>query len=120
MGSLSRRAAAAIAAALLAAACNHPPAKSDPPAPEPKTGVVALVQEVKHRGLSQDNWRGYFGKFFSNETDANITQVQYEVTVLYDDNTTGTVTVDQKPAARPGQKVRVTGTKIEPLQPPPR
>jgi hypothetical protein len=118
MGSLSRRAAAAIAAALLATACNHPPAKSDPPAPAPKTGVVALVQEVKHRGLSQDNWRGYFGKFFSNETDSNITQVQYEVTVMYDDTTTGTVTVDQKPTVRPGQKVRVTGSRIEPLPPP--
>jgi hypothetical protein len=38
--------------------------------------------------------------------------------VLYDDGTTGTVTVDQKPAVQPGQKVRVTGTKIEPVQPP--
>jgi hypothetical protein len=115
MGSFSRRASAAIAGALLAAACSQP-APKPPPDPPPKAGVVALVQEVKHRGLSQDNWRGYFGKFFSNETDSNITQVQYEVTVLYDDGTTGTVTVDQKPPVQPGQKVRVSGTKIEPLK----
>lgn len=115
---LPHRAAALVAVALLAAACNQPAVKPDPPAPPAKTGVVALIQEVKHRGVNQDNWRGYFSKFFSNETDSNITQVQYEVTVMYDDTTTGTVLVDQKPAVRPGQKVRVTGTKIEPVQPP--
>jgi hypothetical protein len=108
------RASLAIVFAMLAVGCNQPPVKP-PPEPEPKSGVVAVIQEVKHRGLSQDNWRGYFGKFFSNETDSNVTQVQYEVTVLYDDATTGTVTVDEKPTLRPGQKVRVTGSKIEPV-----
>jgi len=116
MGSLSRRAAPVIAAALLAAACQQPPAKPEPPPPPPKTGVVAVVQEVKHRGLNQDNWRGYFSKFFSTDP-ANVTAVEYEVTVLYDDGTTGTVTVEQKPALQSGQKVRVTGNKIEPVQP---
>ncbi len=43
-------------------------------------------------------------------------KVQYEVTVLYDDGTSGTVTVDEKPELQPGQKVRVQGTKIEPVR----
>jgi hypothetical protein len=115
MGSFLRRATVVIAAALLAAACNQP-APKPPPTPAPKVGVVVLVQEVKHRGITQDNWRGYFGKFFSNETDSSISQVQYEVTVSYDDGTTGTVTVDEKPAVQPGQKVRVTGTQVDPLR----
>ena len=115
MGSLTRRASAAIAIALLAAACNTPPAKKPPPTAEPKLGVVALVQEVKHRGITEDNWRGYFGKFFSNETDSSISQRQYEVTVAYDDGTTGTVTVDERPPVKPGEKVRVTGNKVEPV-----
>jgi len=38
------------------------------------------------------------------------------VTVLYDDGTTGTVTVDDKPSLQAGQKVRVTGDKIEPIR----
>ena len=117
MGSLPRRASAAIAVAVLAVACSQPPAKPDPPPrAEPKSGVVGLVSEVKHRGLNQDNWRGYFGKLFSTDSDHNITAIQYEVTVLYDDGTTGTVTVDQKPAVQPGQKVRVTGNQIEPIR----
>ncbi|MGE5792766.1 MAG: hypothetical protein ACM36B_08735 [Bacteroidota bacterium] len=116
MGSLPSRASAAIAAVLLAAACSQPAPKPPPPAATPKLGVVVLVQEVKHRGITQDNWRGYFGKFFSNETDASISQVQYEVTVSYDDGTTGTVTVDQKPAVQPGQKVRITGTQVDPIR----
>ena len=101
----------------MSAACQQPPAKPDPPPAPPKTGVVGLIQEVKHRGLDQNNWRGYFGKFFSTDPDRNVTAIQYEVTVLYDDGTTGTVTVDEKPAVTSGQKVRVTGTKIEPVQP---
>ena len=110
------RLSAAIAASFLAVACTQPPPKpAPPPVDPPKVGVVGLVSPVKHRGLTQDNWRGYFGKFFSNETDSNISQVQYEVTVLYDDGTTGNVTVDEKPTVQPGQKVRVTGNQIEPL-----
>ena len=116
MGRLLRRAAVAIAIGCLAAACNTPPAKKPPPTAEPKLGVVGLVSAVKHRGITEDNWRGYFGKFFSNENDSSVSQVQYEVTVLYDDGTTGTVTVDEKPGYQAGQKVRVTGNKIEPLK----
>jgi hypothetical protein len=33
--------------------------------------------------------------------------------VFYDDGTTGTVIVDKRPALQPGQKIRVTGNKIE-------
>jgi len=113
-----RRAPAAIAAALLALACAQTPPKP-PPAPPPSTpklGVVALIGEVKHRGITEDNWRGYFGKLFSIDTDGNVTKIQYEVTVLYDDGTTGTVLVDQKPSLQAGQKVRVTGNLIEPIR----
>lgn len=116
MGMLSRRAALAIAIGCLAVGCSQPPPKRTPPPADPKVGVVGLISEVKTRGLSQDNWREALGKFFSNETDANVSQVQYEVTVLYDDGTTGTVTVDQRPAVQTGQKVRVTGDKIEPIR----
>jgi len=42
--------------------------------------------------------------------------VRYEVTVFYDDGTTGKVMVDQKPELRPGQKVRITGNQIEPVR----
>ena len=118
MHGFSRRTSAAIAAALLAVACSQPAPKpaTPPAAPAAKVGVVALVSEVKHRGLNQDNWRGYFGKLFSTEPDGNVTQIQYEVTVLYDDGTTGTVTVDERPALQAGQKVRVTGSQIEPVR----
>jgi len=116
MGILPRRAAVAIAIGCLVVGCSQPPPKRTPPPAEPKVGVVGLVSEVKTRGLSQDNWREALGKFFSNETDANVSQIQYEVTVLYDDGTTGTVTVDQRPAVQAGQKVRVTGDKIEPIR----
>lgn len=107
----------AIAAALLAVACSQPaPKPAPPPAGPPKVGVVALVGELKHRGLSDENWRTYFGKLFSTDSDHNVTKVQYEVTVLYDDGTTGTVIVDQKPSLQAGQKVRVTGNQIEPIR----
>jgi hypothetical protein len=116
MDGFHRRASVAIAAALLAVACSQPPPKpAPPPAGPPRVGVVGLVSEVKHRGLNQENVRGYFGKLFSTDSDHNITSVQYEVTVLYDDGTTGTVTVEQNPMLQPGQKVRVTGNQIEPL-----
>jgi ABC-type glycerol-3-phosphate transport system substrate-binding protein len=118
MHRFSHRAAAVLAATVLAAACSQPPPKpaTPPPPATPKLGVVALVGEVKHRGLSDENWRTYFGKLFSTDTDHNVTRVQYEVTVLYDDGSTGTVIVDEKPSLQAGQKVRVTGNRIEPIQ----
>jgi hypothetical protein len=113
---LPHRATFAIAAALLAVACSQPPPKPMPPAGPPKIGVVGLVSELKERGLTQDNWRGYFGDLVSTDFDHNVARVQYEVTVLYDDGTTGTVKVDEQPSLQPGQKVRVTGDKIEPMR----
>jgi len=78
--------------------------------------VVGLITEVKERGLNQDNVRGYFERLFSTDSEHNVLKVQYEVTVLYADGTSGTVIVDQRPEFEPGQKVRVQGTKIEPIR----
>jgi hypothetical protein len=119
MLAVARRAKVAIAVILLSVACSQPPPKpAPPPAPtgSPRIGVVGHIAEVKERGISQDNWRAYFNKLFSTDSDHNILKVQYEVTVLYDDGTSGTVTVDEKPELQPGQKVRVQGTKIEPVR----
>ena len=117
MGMFPGRAAIAIAIVCLAIGCStQPPPKRTPPPAEPKVGVVGLVSEVKTRGLSDENWRSYFGKLFSTDSDHNVTKVQYEVTVLYDDGTTGTVMVDDRPSLQAGQKVRVTGDKIEPIR----
>ena len=78
--------------------------------------MVGLITEVKERGITQGNLGEYFGKLFSTDSDHNVLKVQYEVTVFYDDGTSGTVTVDQRPEFQPGQKVRVQGTKIEPIR----
>jgi hypothetical protein len=115
----SRRALfAALAAAISIAACSEPASKPKP-APEvavPKLGVVGHVAEVKDRGMTRDNWTGVVTSLFSNETDANVSAIRYEVTVLYDDSTTGVIPQEQKPDLRPGQRVRVTGNKIEPIK----
>ncbi|MBL8528783.1 MAG: hypothetical protein JNL68_13935, partial [Burkholderiales bacterium] len=44
-----------------------------------------------------------------------VIRVRYEVTVFYKDGTQGVVIVDQRPAVQSGQRVRVTGDRIEPL-----
>jgi inosine-uridine nucleoside N-ribohydrolase len=110
-----RRAAAAIATALLAVACSQPAPKPEPPAAPPKLGVVGHVSEVKERGMNQGNWWDAVSTVFSNDPK-NVSSVRYEVTVFYDDGTTGKVMVDQKPAVQPGQKVRITGNQIEPVR----
>jgi hypothetical protein len=119
MLAFARRAKVAIAVILLSAACSQPPPKPTPP-PAPtgpvRVGVVGLIAEVKERGINQGNVREYFGKLFSTDSDHNVLKIQYEVTVLYDDGTSGTVTVDERPDFQPGQKVRVQGTKIEPVR----
>lgn len=114
---------AALTAALLAlaAACAEPALKPSAPPPEPeaatpKTGVVELVVEKKERGLTRDNWQDVVKGLFSTETDKNVIATRYEVNVRYDDGTSGVVTVEQKPNYQPGQRVRVTGNKIEPLR----
>lgn len=110
-----RRASAAIATAILAVACSQPAPKPAPPAAAPKLGVVGHVSEVKERGMTQGNWWDAVSTVFSNDPK-NVSNVRYEVTVFYDDGTTGNVTVDQKPTVQPGQKVRVTGNQIEPVR----
>src|SRR5262245_11419005 len=119
MRQFARRATAAIAVVLLSAACSQPPAKPTPP-PAPtgpaRIGVVGHIGEVKERGITQDNVRSYLGKLFSTDSDHNVLKVQYEVTVLYSDGTSATVIVDERPEYEPGQRVRVQGTKIEPIR----
>ena len=109
---------AGIVALLFAAlaACSQPaPKPAPPPAPAgpPKLGVVALVSEVKEYGMTKENWQDSIRYLFSNEKDKNVSSVRYEVTVLYDDGTNGVVKVEEKPDLLVGQRVRVTGNKIE-------
>jgi len=113
-----RRASVAIATAVLAVACSQPAPKPAPPAPPaaaPKLGVVGHVSEGKERGMTQGNWWDAVSTVFSNDPK-NVLHVRYEVTVFYDDGTTGSVMVDQKPAVQPGEKVRITGNQIEPVR----
>jgi hypothetical protein len=107
----------ALVVAFALAACNQPPPKPAPPPPpaKPKIGVVGHVAEVKERGLTTDNWKGVIGSLFTYDTEGNVISVRYEVTVLYDDSTSGVVVVPEVPDLRPGQRVRVTGDKIEPV-----
>ena len=109
------RVSAAIAIAVLAAACSQPAPKPEPAPGPPKFGVVGHVSEVKERGMTQGNWKDAVSTVFSNDPK-NVSNVRYEVTVFYDDGTTGSVVVDQKPAVQPGQKVRITGNQIEPVR----
>lgn len=111
------------------AACNQPPQKpanagAQPAAektasqPEPsRIGTVGLVRELKDRGMTTQNWAGVIGSIFTNETEKDVIRVRYEVTVFYKDGTQGVVIVDQRPTVQSGQRVRVTGDRIEPLEP---
>ncbi|HLB13908.1 MAG TPA: hypothetical protein VJM14_03180 [Burkholderiales bacterium] len=117
-----RPARAALAAALVALAvgCAEPALKPSPPPPEPdavpKTGVVGLIVVNKERGLTRENWQDSIKSLFSTETEKNVIATRYDVTVFYDDGTSGVVTVEQKPGYQPGQRVRVVGNKIEALR----
>jgi hypothetical protein len=109
---------AGIVALLFAAlaACTEPAPKPAPPPAEPATpklGVVALVTEVKEHRMTEENWKDSIKYLFSNERDKNLASVRYEVTVFYDDGTNGIVKLDEKPSLLAGQRVRVTGNKIE-------
>ena len=115
MGRLLRRAAVAIAIAVPRRRLQHPPAEARPAPAEPKLGVVGLVSEVKHRGMTEDNWRDSSARSSRTNRQERLRASSYEVTVLYDDGTTGTVTVDEKPGYQAGQKIRVTGNQIEPV-----
>ena len=120
------RVASVLVAAALTAACTQPPRKPvdsaaatpPPSAAEPaRIGTVGLVRELKDRGMSTQNWAGVIGSIFTNETESDVIRVRYEVTVFFRDGTQGVVIVDQRPAVRSGQRVRVTGDRIEPLEP---
>jgi len=120
--------------AVLIAACSQPPQK--PPAADALTaasvtdtqrkaakkveparvGTVGLIRELKDRGMSVHNWASVIGSVFTNETEADVTRVRYEVTVFYRDGTQGVVIVDERPSVQTGQRVRVSGDRIEPLE----
>jgi hypothetical protein len=107
---------AAALAALLLAACSQPEKKPAAPAPdpEPRNGVVGLVSETKVRDISnRDSFMGALDSILSGNTDKAVAANFWEVTVFYDDGTTGVVTVERRPQLQAGQKVRVTGNKIE-------
>ncbi len=114
------RAALGAALVALAVGCAEPALKPSPPPPEPeaapKIGVVGLIVVNKERGLTRENWQDVVKGLFSTEADKNVITTRYDVTVFYDDGTSGVVTVDQKPGYQAGQRVRVVGSKIEPLR----
>jgi len=123
--------------AVLITACNQPPPKPaavDPPgsmtepraeaqpgqatkpAEPSKIGTVGLIRELKERGMTTQNWAGIIGSIFTNDTEKDVIRVRYEVTVFYKDGTQGVVIVDERPGVQTGQRVRVTGDRIEPLE----
>ncbi len=111
-----------VGVAIVAVGCSQPPAKpvadaaaAAKPAEPPRIGTVGLVRELKDRGMTTQNWTGVIGSIFTNETEKDVIRVRYEVTVFYKDGTQGVVIVDQRPAVQSGQRVRVTGDRIEPL-----
>jgi hypothetical protein len=106
----------AVVAAFALAACSQPEKKpvAPPPDPDPKNGIVALVSETKVRDINtRDDLLGSLSSMWTGDTEKAVVSNYWEVTVFYDDGTTGTVTVDKRPTVQPGQKVRVTGNKIE-------
>ena len=108
---------AAALAALLLAACSQAEKKPAPPPPdsEPRNGVVALVSETKVRDINnRDSLMGALNSIMTGDTEKAVASNFWEVTVFYDDGTTGVVTVEKRPQVQAGQKVRVTGNKIEP------
>jgi hypothetical protein len=126
---------ATVAVILALAACGQP--REKPPPPEPtrgtsqpaagessnksdvtatRVGTVGLVRELKDRGMTADNWAGVIGSVFTNDTEKDVIRVRYEVTIFFKDGTQGVVVVNQRPGVQAGQRVRVTGSDIEPLE----
>jgi len=124
-----------VAATAVLAACGQPPQKAPPPetrtsaqapasgqttdardATPSKLGTVGLIRELKDRGMTTENWAGVIGSVFTNDTEKDVIRVRYEVTVFYKDGTQGVLVVDQRPGVQTGQRVRVTGNQIEPLE----
>lgn len=111
----------ALLAALLLSACGfNQPAPLPPADPNatPRIGVVGLVQQSRTRGFTGDNWMDALAGVVRNsdkDDQANVVAVRYEVTVFYDAGQQEVITVEERPDVKPGQRVRVTGRKIEPL-----
>jgi hypothetical protein len=105
-----------ILVALLIAACSStPPEKKPEPPAVPRVGTVGHIAEVKTRGMNSQNWLGSLKDLYFNEEGSNVSEVVWEVTLFWDDHTQGSVILPAKPDVRIGQRVRVTGKKIEPL-----
>jgi hypothetical protein len=110
-----RRLLIALFAALLAACAQNPPAaKPEPPPAVPRVATVGHVAEVRTRGVNHTNLWGSITDLYRNEAGRNVLDTSWEVTVFYEDHTQGTVSLPQRPDLRPGQRVIVTGNKIEP------
>lgn len=107
---------AAALAALVLAGCTPPAKKPAAPEPDPvpKNGVVGLVAETRVRDISDSgSFMGSLGSIFTGNTDQAVASSYWEVTVFYEDGTTGVLKFERKPSVLAGQKVRVTGNKIE-------
>ena len=85
------------------------------PSEPSRLGTVALVRPVKQRGLTSENWTGVVGSLFTFDTEKDVTRVVYEVTIFFADGTQADMVVDHDPGVEAGQRVRVTGKRIEPL-----
>lgn len=111
----------AVLSILALSACASPERRDEPvvTAPAvPRIGVVGLVQEQRKREINSDNWqKAIVGVIRNSEADhyANVARLRYEVTVFFDAGEQETIVVDENPNLRPGQRVRVTGNKIEAL-----
>jgi hypothetical protein len=106
----------ALMAALLLAGCASEPAKPkvEPPA-IPRVATVGHIAEVKTRGMTSSNWLGSLTDLYKNEEGKNVASVVWEITVFYEDHTQGVVSLPERPTnIRIGQRVLVTGNKIEP------
>ena len=106
----------------LLCACATPPepkAKEEAaevPSAPPRVGVVGLVQESRVRAINEQNWqRAITGILRGNPEDsnANVAKTSWEVTIFFETGLQEMIVLDYDPLLRPGQKVRVTGKKIE-------
>lgn len=65
--------------------------------------------------MTSENWLGVVGSLFSYDSEKDVVRVRYEVTVFYPGGDQSEVIVDRHPGVQAGQKVRVTGNRIEAL-----
>lgn len=79
---------------------------------------MGLVQLKPERAINQDNWKTAIVGVLRNEEgdrNANVAKMIYEVTVFYDAGQQDVIILEKDPQLKPGQRVRVTGNKVEPL-----